>query len=75
MNRTAPEWRAAKGTIGRGRIIVHAAAKHPPPPTFFERPASTYTVHAIDGGNRARRFANVVFDRSASEPPKKYAFD
>jgi hypothetical protein len=36
--------------------------------------ASTFTIAALDGGDRARRFQNITFDRDSSVPRKRYVF-
>lgn len=68
------QWRAAGGEIRRGRIVVRCGRSQPPA-GFFERAAATYSIQAIDGGNRARRFPNVVLAPGESRPPKEYVFD
>ena len=62
-------WRAGRARIRNGRIVVAAAAT---PEGFFDHPAATYRIEAVDGANRVRRFPNLVLiDRSA----KEYIFD
>jgi hypothetical protein len=68
---TRAEWRAGRASIDRGRIVVSAKR---PPGEIFDRPASTYTILALDGGDRVRRFPSVSLDRIASEPGKRYVF-
>jgi hypothetical protein len=68
---TRAEWRAGRASIDRGRIVVFA--KHPPA-EILDRPASTYTILAVDGGDRVRRFPSVALDRQATEPGKRYVF-
>jgi hypothetical protein len=68
---TRAEWRAGHASIDRGRIVV--LAKHTPE-QIFDRPASTYTILAVDGGDRVRRFPGVTLDQAASQPGKKYVF-
>ena len=68
---TRAEWRAGRASIDRGRIVV--LAKHPPG-HVFDRPACTYTILAVDGGDRVRRFPGATLDLTASQPGKKYVF-
>jgi len=57
------EWRVAKAAIDGGKIVIAAAR---PPRDFFANPSSTYTIAALDGGGRARKFVSVTLDRAAS---------
>jgi hypothetical protein len=68
---TRAEWRAGRASIDRGRIVVLAKD---PPGQVFDRPASTYTILAVDGGDRVRRFPSLALDVSATQPGKKYVF-
>jgi len=62
-------WRAGRARIRNGRIVVAAAS---PPDGFFDHAAATYRIEAVDGGNRIRRFPNLVLkDRTQ----KEYIFD
>lgn len=62
-------WKAGSASIRQGRIVVPAAKS---PEGFFDHPAATYRIEAIDGGNRSRRFPNcVLISRTAAE----YVFD
>ena len=62
-------WQAGHARIRDGRIVVPAAK---PPAGFFDHPAATYRIEAVDGGNRSRRFPNcVLVERTATE----YVFD
>jgi hypothetical protein len=69
---TRKEWSASRAAIEQGRIIVAGSPLHPfpPPPT----PAATFTILALDGGNRRRTFRSVKLDAEASRPPKRYVF-
>jgi hypothetical protein len=69
---THVEWRASRGEIRRGRVIVVSRAD--PPEGFFAARA-TYCVRAIDGGDRARVFSNLALSLEDSRPPKEYVFD
>ena len=67
---TRAEWRAGRASIEQGRIVVAAKGS---PATLLAR-ASTYTIVAVDGGNRLRRFSSVTFDEGASVEGKRYVF-
>ena len=62
-------WQAGTASIRGGRIVVPAAK---PPERFFDHPAATYRIEAIDGGNRSRSFPNCVL---ISRTAKEYVFD
>lgn len=68
------QWRAAGGEIRHGRIVVLCGRTHPPE-GFFDVAAATYSIQAVDGANRARRFPNLVLALGESRPPKEYVFD
>ena len=68
------QWRAAGGEIRRGRIVV-LGGRGRPPEGFFDVGAATYSIQAVDGANRARRFPNLVLALAESRPPKEYVFD
>ena len=70
---TRVEWDAGQASIERGLIVVAAVAKQPPA-GMFDQPSSTFTITAIDGVERNRRFSNLTLDVAASDPPKRYAF-
>jgi hypothetical protein len=61
-------WRAGRGSIEHGLIVVPVIPRRGPPAGMLENPANTFTITASDGGDRGRRFANVTVDRSASTP-------
>jgi hypothetical protein len=69
---THAEWSAGRGAIRNGRVVV--TAKAAPPEGFFGAKA-TYTVRAVDGGNRIRRFPNLTLSAEDSTPPAEYVFD
>jgi hypothetical protein len=71
---TRKQWCASRAAIDRGRIVVAGSRIQFPPEGMFDGPTSTFTVTAIDGAGRARRYSNVVFDRGASRPPRVYVF-
>lgn len=67
-------WRAGTATIDGGQIVVKPATATRPPAGMFANPSSTFTISALDGGNRARQFRNVTFDHDASIPRSRYVF-
>ncbi len=67
------EWRVATGSIDGGRIVIRSAVLIPPRNLFASRSA-TFTIRAFDGGDRARRFASVTLDYSATVPRREYVF-
>ncbi|HYO78349.1 MAG TPA: hypothetical protein VE010_17955 [Thermoanaerobaculia bacterium] len=69
---TRAEWRAGRASIDAGLIVV--AASDLPPDAFLGTPSTTFTITALDGGDRSRRFTGVIWDEAASKPPKKYVF-
>jgi hypothetical protein len=62
-------WNAGRARIRDGYIVVPGTTA---PARFFEHPAATYRVEAIDGANRIRRYPNLVL---ISSTPKEYVFD
>ncbi|HVE70119.1 MAG TPA: hypothetical protein VNI54_02025 [Thermoanaerobaculia bacterium] len=66
---THVEWRAGKGAIRDGRVIVIAGT---PPADGFFAPRATYSVHATDGGNRTRYFPNLTL---TAQNGNEYVFD
>ena len=62
-------WNAGSARIRGGRIVVPAAGS---PDGFFDAPAATFRIEAIDGGNRTRRFPNLVLMHRSKE---EYVFD
>ncbi len=62
-------WHAGLAVIRGGRIVV---PKGKTPASFFDRPAATFRIEAVDGGNRLRRFANLVL---TARNAKEYVFD
>lgn len=68
---TGSAWLAGEASIDGGCIVIsgnHAPAE------LLERAASTYTITAMDGAGRARRFAGVTLDREASSAGDRYVF-
>lgn len=73
---TRAHWRAGRATIVQGRIVIRITTpKNKPPDGILGGDTSTYTIIAIDGGHRTRRFDHVKLDRAASVAGKKYVFD
>jgi hypothetical protein len=62
-------WNAGHARIRDGRLVVPAGQ---PPARFFEQPAATFRIEAVDGGGRVRRFPNLVLVSRSSE---EYVFD
>ena len=69
QEQTHAEWRAGQGAIRGGRVVV--LPKKAPPAGFFAARA-TYSIRAIDGGNRVRCFPNLTL---AQKKSKEYVFD
>jgi len=69
QDQTHAEWRAGQGAIRGGRVIV--LPKKAPPDGFFAAKA-TYSIRALDGGNRIRCFPNLILAQQLS---KEYVFD
>ncbi|HEX8253674.1 MAG TPA: hypothetical protein VF846_11025 [Thermoanaerobaculia bacterium] len=69
---TRAEWRAGRASIERGRFVVVVRAA--PPDHFLGTPSTTFTLIAIDGADRSRRFEGVIWDEAGSKPPRKYVF-
>jgi hypothetical protein len=67
-------WRAGKGMIDAGSIVLMPAPANRPPVGLLDNPSSTFTISALDAGGRARTFQNVTFDRTASQPKRRYVF-
>lgn len=65
------EWRAGRATIVHGRIVIPADAV---PDGFLGDARTTYTIVAVDGGGRVRRFDGVKLDPAGTIPGKKYVF-
>ncbi|HUR82197.1 MAG TPA: hypothetical protein VM733_15635 [Thermoanaerobaculia bacterium] len=66
---TRAEWRAGLGAIREGRVVVMTMKA---PPDGFFVPHGTYSIHALDGGNRVRCFPSLTLAR---QQPKEYVFD
>ena len=63
------EWRAGRGAIRAGRVVVIAKAA---PPNDFFAACATYSVRALDGGNRSRCFPNLTL---TAQKGREYVFD
>lgn len=66
------EWRVANATIDGGRIVILSAVE--PPRRLLSSTSATFTIRAVDGGERVRRFAGVTLDRAATLPQRQYVF-
>jgi hypothetical protein len=66
------EWSAGRGAIENGRIVLAGSRIHSA--AALATPAATFTIIALDGGNRRRNFPNMKLDREASRPPRRYVF-
>lgn len=73
-DQSGARWRAGRAMIRNGRIVV-LPSRTEPPDAFFGEAASTYSIEAMDGGDRARRFAQLVLSHRDSDPPKEYVFE
>jgi hypothetical protein len=71
-DQSGARWRAGRAAIRDGRIVV--TPREPAPPEFFVA-TGTYTIEAVDGGNRTRRFPQLTLSVRNSKPPKEYVFD
>lgn len=69
-DQTGAQWHAPVASISGGLIVVTGL----PPRGFFDNPVHTFTVAAEDGGGRRRSFPYVTLERSASKPPREFAF-
>jgi hypothetical protein len=72
QEQTHVEWRASRGEIRHGRVIVVPGTA--PPDGFFAEKA-TYCIRATDGGGRARVFPSLALSSEDSRPPTEYVFD
>jgi hypothetical protein len=73
-DQTRAEWRSKRGRVYEGRIEVAGAEGGEPPSNFFDNRSHTYTVVAIDGGNRTRTFASLSLDRGRTFLPTVAVF-
>ncbi|MBV9493282.1 MAG: hypothetical protein JOZ54_03465 [Acidobacteria bacterium] len=73
-DQTRAEWHAPRGRVYEGRIEVAGADGNEPPDGFFIAPTHTYTVVAIDGGDRLRSFPSLSLDRSRTVLPRLVVF-
>jgi hypothetical protein len=71
---TGVQWRAARGAIDGGHIVVTSTRATRPPADLFDEPRRTYTIVARDGGERVRNFAHTRHLPERSEPPVRYVF-
>ena len=68
------QWRAGTAMIDGGRIVVEIPAATRPPAEMLANASSTYTICALDCGDRSRRFVNITLDFAASSPRERYVF-
>ena len=71
QEQTHAEWRAGRGAIRNGRVIILPRGA---PPDGFLAERATYCIKATDGGNRARLFPSLALAPD-SDPPQEYIFD
>jgi hypothetical protein len=71
---TRAEWRAGRASIEAGLIVIASSPQAAPPPGLLERLGATFTLVAIDGADRLRRFPHVVYTQAESAPPGKFVF-
>lgn len=71
QEQTHAEWRAGRGAIRGGRVIILPSDA---PPDSFLGARATYSVRATDGANRARVFPNLSLSEDSC-PPEEYVFD
>lgn len=69
IEQSGAAWKAGRASIREGRIVVPATDC---PEGFFDRPAATYRIEAIDGSNRTRSYPNCIL---ISRSSKEYVFD
>ena len=62
-------WRPGRARIRDGRIVIPGVR---PPGGFFDNATATFRIEAFDGGNRVRRFANLVLVEHSNA---EYIFD
>ena len=71
---TRVSWHAGRASIDHGLIVIPVTKRAAPPEEMFARDASTFTIAAVDGAERMRRFDGVKLLRDASDPTKKLVF-
>ncbi|HEY0143919.1 MAG TPA: hypothetical protein VGF48_23740 [Thermoanaerobaculia bacterium] len=59
---TGAAWHPGRAAIEGGAIVIRLAARAAPPPDdLLARRASTFTITAVDGGGRSRRFPHATY--------------
>lgn len=71
---TRAPWRAGRASIAEGAIVITLTGRQTIPPELVENPHSTFTITAIDGAARARRFDGLKVDREGTRMPRKIVF-
>ena len=71
---TGVRWQIKTARIDAGRIVIESPPAPRPPSGMLYNASSTFTITALDGGDRARRFQNITFDRASSVPKRRYVF-
>jgi len=71
---TRVPWHAGRASIEGGAIIVTLTGRRTVPEETTESPHSTFTITAIDGGGRARRFDGLKVDRGGTRLPRRVVF-
>ena len=71
---TGVRWQAGTARIDAGRIVIESPPRPRPPADLLLNPSNTFTIAALDGGERARRFQNVKFCPASSIPRQRYEF-
>ena len=71
---TGVQWRAARGAIDGGQIVVTSTRATRPPASLFDDPRRTFTIVARDGGERVRNFPHTRYLTDRSAPPARYVF-
>jgi hypothetical protein len=71
---TRAPWRAGRASIDAGAIVITVTGRRTVPPELAEDPRSTFTITAVDGGGRARRFDSLKVDFGRTRLPRRVAF-
>lgn len=71
-DQSGARWHAGRATIRNGRVVVLPQSALPP---AFLVAHGTYSIEAVDGGNRARHFPQLTLAPEQARAPKEYVFD
>jgi hypothetical protein len=71
-DQSGARWRAGRAAICEGLVVVLPQSAIPP---GFLVATGTYSIEAIDGGNRTRCFPQLAYSAERSAPPQEYVFD